>query len=198
MKVILATRNPSKLHQINEIFQGSNITVMSLDDAGIQGEAVEDGETLEANALKKARFAREHASFPYCTVADDTGIFIDALNGKPGVYSARWAGEKASTEEATQFVVGQMKGIANRAATFKTVVALISPTGKEYFFFGEVAGKLLDEPRVAPQPKMPYSPLFIPFGEEKTWAEMTTEYENKISHRGIAFRKVKAFLESME
>ena len=166
-----------------------------MDDAGIQGEAVEDGKTLEENALKKVKFAHDAAPNTW-VMADDTGIFIDALGGIPGVDSAYWAGHGVPTEQFTQFIVDQMKGIENRSATFRTVVCLISPEGKERFFVGEVKGHLLESPRAVPQPKMPYSPLFVPEGENITWAEMTTEYENNISHRGKAFRQARDFLET--
>ena len=196
MNVILSTRNPTKTLQIQAIFAGSGITVISLDAVGIEGEALEDGRTLEANAQKKAAFAHGVVANAWA-MADDTGIFIDALDGIPGVDSAYWAGHGVSTDRFTQFVVNEMKGIKNRAATFKTVVCLISPEGKEHFFAGEEKGHLLESPRVPPQPKMPYSPLFVPEGETMTWAEMTTEYENKISHRGKAFRKARNFLEAL-
>ena len=127
-------------------------------------------------------------------MADDTGIFIDALGGKPGVQSARWAGETATTAEIMNHCLERLKGIKNRTATFRTTVAVISPEGKEYFFTGEVQGKLLKTPRVEFQPQMPYSSLFVPEGGTKSWAEMTIEDENKVSHRGKAFGKVKEFL----
>lgn len=196
MNVILATRNPSKALQIQAIFGDSSINVISMDMAGIKGEAVEDGETLEENALKKAKFAYGQVANAW-TMADDSGIFIDALGGVPGVHSAYWAGVGIPTEQFTQFIIQQMKGIGNRSATFRTVVCLISPEGRERFFVGEVRGHLLESPRVPPQPKMPYSPLFVPDSETMTWAEMSTEYENQISHRGHAFRQVREFLEGI-
>ncbi len=196
MTVILSSRNPTKIHQIRQLFEGSPINILGMDDAGIEGEAIEDGETLRENALKKAQFAKGYVANAW-TMADDTGIFIAALDGRPGVRSGRWAGESATTEEGMQFALAKMKGISDRSATFRTVVTLISPDGEEYFFTGEVQGILIDIPRVPPQPKMPYSPLFIPHGEEKTWAEMSTEYENNISHRGKAFRQARVFLEDL-
>ncbi len=128
-------------------------------------------------------------------MADDTGLFISALNGEPGIHAARWAGDTASTEEITRYCLKRLDGIVDRQATMETVVALISPEGEEYFFTGKIDGCLLDAQRTEPQPKMPYSGLFMPLGTDKVWAEMTIEEENAISHRGQAFRQVVAFLE---
>ena len=194
MKIILSTRNPSKAEQIKAVFAGSSIEVLSLDDAGIAGDVIEDGVTLGENAMKKARFAHEHAT-EYWTMADDTGIFITALDGRPGIYAARWAGEHATTAEITQHTLESLEGATDRSATFETMVALVSPEGKEFFFTGKCPGKILETEKVPPQPKMPYSGIFSPDGSDKVWAEMSTEEENEVSHRGIAFRQAKDFLE---
>jgi XTP/dITP diphosphohydrolase len=195
MKIVLSTRNPSKAEQIRAVFSDPAVEVLTLADVGIEGEAVEDGFTLGENALKKARFAYERATEKCWTMADDTGLFITALNGEPGIKAARWAGETATTEEIMQYTLVKLEGAEDRTATFETVVALMSPDGEEYFFSGKASGSLLSAPRVPFQPKMPYSPLFVPDGKDKVWAEMTTEEENEISHRGQAFRQVRAFLE---
>ncbi len=197
MKIILSTRNPSKLEQIQGLFLGSPIKVLSLDDVRITGEAVEDGITLAENAFKKAHFAYVQSGSKEWAMADDTGLHIGALNGAPGVRAARWAGETATTDEITQFTLKQLEGKLDRSAVFETVVAVIAPNGEHHFFNGEVHGTLLEAPRVRPQPKMPYSPIFVPDGENRVWAEMTVEQENSISHRGKAFRKARAFLESL-
>lgn len=197
MKVILSTRNPSKTEQIKAIFVGSPLSIETLTDASIEGDAIEDGETLEENAMKKARFAHEHGESGSWAMADDTGLFIEALNDEPGIRAARWAGENIGTEEMMQYCLERMKDIGNRSATFQTTVAIVSPEGKECSFTGEVRGHLLESPRTAPQPKMPYSALFVPEGQELCWAEMTIEHENEISHRGQAFRKARAFFEEM-
>ena len=194
MQIILSTRNPTKVEQIRELFIGNSIVVLNLSDVNILGQADEDGTSLAENAMKKALFAYEHSGESCWTMADDTGIFIDALNGEPGMYAARWAGEHKTTEEILSYALTRLVGENNRTAQFKTVVAVVSPTGAQYFFEGEVRGSMLETPRVAPQLKMPYSSLFVPDGYEKSWAEMTTEQENMISHRGKAFRKVLEFL----
>lgn len=196
MNIILSTRNPSKVTQIQELFGGSDIRVLTLNDANIEGEAVEDGATLEENAFKKAWFAYEHSGKSSWTMADDTGLFITALGGKPGIYAARWAGENASTEDTMNFCLQQLQGASDRSAIFRTSVVVISPGGGKHVFTGEVAGHLREVPKIPPQPKMPYSSLFVPEGQELSWAEMTTAQENAISHRGIAFRQVKSFLEN--
>jgi XTP/dITP diphosphohydrolase len=195
MKIVLATRNPSKLEQIDALFSGSKVQILSLDDAHIEGEAVEDGATLKENAAKKAWYA--HARAPHLwTVADDTGLFINSLGGEPGVHSARWAGPDSTTEDITKYCLQRMLGLADRSARFEVSVVAVSPEKKEYVFTGMVHGRMLRMPRVRAQPKMPYSPLFVPDGEDFTWAEMPVEYENRISHRGQAFRKLRSFLES--
>jgi len=193
MKIILSTRNPSKGEQVKAIFEGTRFSILTLTDAGIEGEAVEDGKTLKDNALKKALFAHDQAPDLW-TMADDTGLFIEALDGEPGVRAARWAGETATTDEITQYTLKRLHGASNRTAIFETIVAVVTPQGGQSFFSGKVRGRLLETPRVKPQPKMPYSPLFIPDGESQVWAEMAVEYENKISHRGKAFLQTREFL----
>lgn len=193
--IILSTRNPSKAEQIKLVFGSLPMRILTLEDASVLGEAVEDGATLEENATKKALFAWEHTK--KWSIADDTGIFIDALNGQPGIYSARWAGESATTEDIMHFTLEQLKGVTpeNRTATFKTVAAVVAPDGAQLVFVGEAKGTILVEPRVDFQPKMPYSGIFVPDGQPKVWAEMSVEEENVISHRGKAFRQVRNFFE---
>ena len=195
MEIILATRNPSKALQIQEIFGDSGIRILTMDEAGITGEAYErEKGTFESNAFLKARYVREQKPGAW-VMADDSGICITAYGGEPGVNTAYWAGREATTEQITLFVMGMMRDKKDRSAIFRTVVALITPSGEEHVFEGSVPGTLLKEPRVAAQPKMPYSPLFVPHGQTKSFAEMSTEEENAISHRGQAFRKVREFLE---
>lgn len=201
MELILSTKNRTKIEQIKAALSGLNITVLSLEDAGILGEAVEDGNTLEENALKKAAFAQQKSGA--WAIADDTGLFIDALGGKPGIYAGRWAehelGRKLPTEEIMRFVLEKLAHIPYpaRTATFKTVAALVSPTGEEKTFIGSVSGIILTEPRTVCQPNMPYSSLFQPHGHDKVWAEMSVEEENIVSHRGKAFKQLRDFLASI-
>lgn len=191
--IILSTRNPSKASQIKTMFEGLPVRILTLEDANVRGEAIEDGKTLEENASKKVRFAWEQTK-RWCP-ADDTGLFIDALGGQPGIHAARWAGLEAQTEEIMRFTLEKLKHIpqGRREATFKTVAAMINPQGELSIFMGEVRGTILSVPRVACQPKMPYSAIFVPDGQLKVWAEMSAGEENAISHRGKAFRQVYNF-----
>ena len=196
MEIILATRNETKAEQIRGIFEGSGIDVTTLSEAGIEGEAIEDSGTLFGNALKKARYVREKfegLNFPW-VMADDTGLFIRALGGAPGVHAARWAGEKVETHEITLYTLAKLFGISDRHATFETSVVVFAPSGSAHFFSGSIEGTLLEFERAPHQPQMPYSGLFLPEGETKVLAEMSVEEENLISHRGIAFRKTLDFL----
>ncbi|MEK7635378.1 MAG: non-canonical purine NTP pyrophosphatase [Patescibacteria group bacterium] len=197
MEIILSTRNRSKIDQIKALLNGLDIQVLSLDEAGIEGEAVEDGATLEENAFKKASFASKQTG--KWAIADDTGLFIDALDGKPGIHAARWAGDDLTTGQIRDFTLAQLKDVKeeNRTATFTTVAVIVAPTGEKTVFSGSVKGKILSAPRAECQPNMPYSALFIPDGQSKVWAEMDVNEENRISHRGQAFRQVRDFFQSV-
>ena len=193
-EVILSTKNPSKAEQIKAVFAGSEILILDLDQAEIQGQGIEDGNTLAENAFKKALFVHQQKPKVWA-MADDTGIFIDALNGKPGVHTANWHGGNSDTEQMLSWILEQLKDVASYSATFKTVVVIISPEGNKHFFEGAVRGTLLKAPRTKPQPKMPYSSIFVPDGFDKTWSEMSVQEENVISHRGKASRQAREFLE---
>lgn len=192
MDVILSTRNRSKVDQIKALLSGLNINVLSLEDAQIQGEGVEDGSTLQENAFKKAEFASKESG--KWAIADDSGLYIQALDGQPGIHAARWAGD-CTTEEIMKFTLDKLQGVPleKRNAVFQTVAVIVSPNGEKFSYAGEVSGILLLEPRTACQPNMPYSAIFLPVGCDKVWAEMTVEEENAMSHRGIAFRQVRDF-----
>jgi XTP/dITP diphosphohydrolase len=194
MDIILSTRNVSKAEQIRAIFAGSPVSILSLDEAGIEGKAEETGTTLEENGLQKAHFAWERSH--KWSMSDDSGLFIEALGGEPGVQAATWAG-KVSTEEIMNYTLQKLEGIEDRRAMFKAVATLISPDGAVQTFMGEVPGKLLVSPRVPPSPDMPYSSIFVPDGYSKSWTEMTTDEVNAISHRGQAFRKMREYLKSV-
>lgn len=193
MEIILSTRNRSKIDQIKGMLAGLDITVLSLSEASIEGDAIEDGQTLEENASKKASFANQQTG--KWAIADDTGFFIDALDGKPGIHAARWAGDGLTAEDIMRFTLDKLKDVPseNRTATFTTVAVVVSPEGEKKVFSGSVRGIILTEPRTACQPNMPYSALFVPDGQEKVWAEMSVEEENAISHRGKAFKQVRNF-----
>jgi XTP/dITP diphosphohydrolase len=198
MKIILSTRNKEKAKQIGAVFADSDIAIVSLDEAGIQGKVIEDGNSLEDNARKKALFAYEESTTDdVWFMADDTGIFIDALGGEPGKDAAIWGGEGLSTKERMRFCLEKLRGKIDRSATFKTCVCLVSPQGDCRFFYGKAPGEILKEPRCEPQDGMPYSAIFKPNASDKVWAEMSTEEENAISHRGKAFQQVLEFFSSV-
>ncbi len=197
MRIVVATRNVSKVQQIRALFAGSSLTLVSLNEAGIDGKAPETGRTLRENAAEKAWFAYERMITKGWTMSDDTGLFINALNGLPGVRAAVWGGDDITPEERMAYCLKQMNGLSDRSATFRTCVVLISPDAQEYVFFGEASGRLLEKPRVPPQPMMPYSALFVPNRETRSWAEMSTEEENALSHRGKAFAQVRAVFDAV-
>ena len=195
MKIILSTNNPSKAEQIRKIFEGSGLTLLTPNELGITGEAVEDGDTLEANALKKCIYVWQRLAAKPWVIADDTGIFTATEPEWPGVKSARWAGD-VPTEEIMRRFLHKMRGWPDRRATFRTSVVLASPDQKYYVFSGECPGTVLETNRGKPQPQMPYSSIFKPDASSKVWSEMSVEEENAISHRGIAFRKALDFLKT--
>lgn len=194
--LILATRNPRKVEEVVNVFVNSNIRLLTLEDVGIVGEGTEDGKTLEQNAFNKSWFAFTHLGdrVGAWAAADDTGLFIDALGGQPGVRSARWAGDGATTNDTMHYCLERMEGITDRAATFRTTVTAFAPDGTGHIFMGALKGRLLEESR-AILPNMPYAGLFVPEGEELCLAEMTIGHENTISHRGKAFNQLRRFLE---
>lgn len=195
MRVILATNNKGKVEQIMPIFAESGIELITQRDAGIEGEALENGKTLEENSYKKAHYAWG-SQYGRCVVSEDTGLFIDALGGKPGVDTAYWAGHNKTDEEVLAFALEALKGVADekRTATFRTVATVIGPHGQLEQFEGRLSGFLLREPKGVHTPKLPFSSLFVPNGMYKALAQMPLEQENLISHRGLALAKVRYYL----
>lgn len=184
-KLILSSGNPHKVDELKKILANLEIQVLTKDEVG-QGEldVIEDGDTLEANALKKARALAEKVEG--IVLADDTGLFVDALNGEPGVYSARYAGEECSYEANNAKLLGALAGVTpeKRTARFKTVIALIDEKGAEYIIEGVCEGRILDEKKGSAG--FGYDPLFLPEGYEQTFAELGEDIKNKISHRARA------------
>lgn len=190
MKIIFATNNKHKLEEVRHLFSDSkNIEIISLADAGIECEIPETHETLEENALEKAQFIYQKTGMN--CFADDTGLEIEALDGRPGVYSARYAGENCSFEDNVNKVVTEMQGLSNRKAAFRTIAALIID-GKEYLFEGKVSGKIIEEG--AGTKGFGYDPIFLPDGYSDTFAQMDLTIKNKISHRANAFNKLHDFM----
>ena len=198
MKLIFATHNQGKLKEMRALLAGLPYEVLSAQQAGVADEVEEDGQTLEQNALKKAHSVAKQTG--QWAVADDTGLFIEALNGRPGVRSARWAGESRDEQTMIDFTLRQLIGIPakQRGAFFESVIALVSPAGKELILRGKVTGKILETPRGTIRPHLPYDCLFLPLGSELTFAEMSDEKKNSMSHRGNAFRQLKEYLNTHE
>lgn len=194
MKLVFATHNVGKLKEMRSILLGLNTKVVSAEEVGIGDDVVEDGKTFAENALKKARYVAQQSG--QWAVADDSGLCIRALNGAPGVFSARWAGENSSDQEKTNFVLEKMKGVPDnkRQAWFESTAAIVSPQGKHWIFTGKIEGQIAKSPRGRPRYKMPYDLIFIPQGEKRTFAEMLDQEKNTISQRGLAFKKLKEFL----
>ena len=188
MKLYFATNNIHKLKEVQEVV-GDSFQIESMRSLGINEDIPEDQQTLEGNALQKARFLYDRTG--ESCFADDTGLEVDALNGAPGVYSARYAGETKNSLDNMALLLKNMSGIQNRKARFRTVIALILD-GKEYLFEGIVNGTIAEVPRGTAG--FGYDPLFVPDGFSTTFAEMDSEAKNAISHRGRAVEKLAAFL----
>ena len=179
-KLVFATNNLHKLNEISNI-EGLTVEIVCLKDIGFNEEIPEDFDTLEDNALQKARYVHDKTGLD--CFADDTGLEIETLDGRPGVYSARYAGEPANPEENIKKVLAELAGKANRNARFRTVIALILD-GQELFFEGTVEGEILTEKHGADG--FGYDPIFKPTGYSQSFAEMNLEMKNKISHRARA------------
>ena len=184
----MATANPNKIIEIkNKI--GDEYHFLSLKDIGCSEEVPETSDTIEGNALQKARYIYE--KYHRDCFSEDTGLEIESLNGAPGVYTARYAGENKNPDANMQKVLNEMSGKSNRKARFKTVIALIIK-GKEYLFEGIVNGEITLEK--TGNDGFGYDPIFKPDGYILSYAEMTLEDKNKISHRALAVDKFKKFL----
>jgi len=190
MKLVIATNN---IHKINEIrhLLNEKIELLSLGDIGCRAELPETEMTLEGNAVQKALYIYEH--FNVNCFADDTGLEIDVLKGEPGVFSARYAGENCTYEDNIRKVLTAMQEKKNRSARFKTVIALII-NGKIETFEGIVEGMIRDQK--LGNNGFGYDPIFQPAGLEKTFAEISLEEKNRISHRAIALQKLVKYLEN--
>ena len=187
-EIVFATNNPHKLEEARSILAGK-VKVLSLADINCYDEIPETAETLSGNALIKAHWVKD--KYGYDCFADDTGLMVDALDGAPGVYSARFAGEHCSPSDNIALLLEKLKGENNREARFCTVVALIFD-GKEYIFEGEVKGEIAKGN--SGKSGFGYDPIFIPENSGLSFAEMSAEEKNSISHRGRAMSKLADFL----
>lgn len=194
MKLIIASQNQGKIKEIKSILKSLDIEILTARQIGITEEAIEDSITFEENSLKKARFISKKSG--QWAIADDTGICIRALNNAPGVLSARWAGDK----DLAQYTLEKMKNIPKnkRQAYFETAAVLFSPDGQYWTFNGKIDGQIIQKPKGKKRPKLPYDVIFMPNGYTETFAEMADDQKNSLSHRGIAFKKLKNFLEAKQ
>lgn len=189
-KLVLSTSNKNKVKEIREILKELPVEILSKEDAGLGHlEVIEDGDTLELNSLKKARTLKELT--PYMVMADDSGLFVDALGGDPGVYSSRYGGEDGNDKLNNETLLRNLKN-NDRTAAFRSVIALIDEKGNEYVMEGVCRGTLLEEEKGSSG--FGYDPLFVPEGYNKSFAEMPYEIKNSISHRRRAIDGLKEVL----
>jgi len=193
--LVVATRNKGKIIEINALLSGLVDQVSSATDFVDFPETVEDGATFEENALKKAREASRFSGLP--ALADDSGLVVDALNGRPGVFSARYAGEGAGDTANNARLIEESSNIPaeQRQAAFVCVLAFVTPDGDERLFSGRVTGQILTEARG--DGGFGYDPLFLVDGFDRSMAELTLAEKNSLSHRAQAFRKFREYLETM-
>lgn len=186
--LIFVTNNPHKLKEIKEII-GDRFNVLSLADIGCNEEIVEDADTIPGNASLKSWYVFN--KYGKDCFADDTGLEIEALDGRPGVKSARYAGDDCNAENNIRKILKELEGSSNRKARFRTVISLIKG-GEEVLFEGTVEGMILEEKRG--NDGFGYDPVFLPEGYKESFAEMQAQGKNKISHRGRATQKLIAYL----
>ncbi len=188
MKLVIASNNAHKLQEIREII-GNRYELVGLNEIGCFEDIPETGETLEINALQKSNYI--YSNYKLSCFADDTGLEVDALNGEPGVYSARYAGEERLASNNIKKLLTNLRGVSNRDAQFRTVISLILE-GKEYQFEGVVRGTISDD--VRGDKGFGYDPIFVPNGYSQSFAEMSESIKNDISHRALAVNKLVNFL----
>lgn len=185
--LVVATHNRGKSREISDFLADFPVELRDLNDFGPIPEPVEDGKTFEENAYKKASFTAKILGLP--VLADDSGLEVEALGGEPGVYSARYAGPKASDEENNAKLLGHLAGIGERKARFHCVLSLAVPSGPALTYEAVCEGVILESPRGVNG--FGYDPLFLYTPENRTFAEMTLEEKSRVSHRGKALAELK-------
>lgn len=188
LQIVAATNNEHKLSEIRPLI-GPDLRILSLHDIGCEVDLPETTDTLEGNSLQKAQYVFDHYRLP--CFADDTGLEVESLNGAPGVYSARYAGEKRNSEDNIDLLLKNLEKKENRTARFRTVITLLG-FGDPAFFEGIISGVILRERHGSGG--FGYDPVFQPDGYSRTLAEMTMEEKNRISHRGLAVQKLVSYL----
>ena len=192
INLVFATNN---LHKVDEVKHKLNglFSIQTLQEIGCHEDIPETADTLEGNAMQKARYL--HEKYGCDCFADDTGLEVEALNNAPGVYSARYAGEARNAEANMEKLLNELSGQTNRKARFRTVIALILD-GEEYLFEGAITGQILEKRQG--NEGFGYDPIFLPDGHEKSFAQLSMAEKNTISHRGCAVDKLLAFLKEIE
>ena len=188
MKLVFASNNKNKIKEIQQMLPES-ITILSLEDIGCTEDIPETAETIEGNAILKANYVTE--KYGYDCFADDTGLEVEALNGEPGVYSARYAGEQKDANENMNKLLSNLENKTNRNAQFKTVIAL-NINKNQYLFTGIVKGNIIKE-KIGNQ-GFGYDPIFVAENDTRTFAQLSIEEKAIISHRGIAVKQLIDFL----
>ena len=189
MKLVFASNNKNKIQEIQALVP-KHIQIVSLEDIGCTEDIPETADTIEGNAILKANYITYN--YGYDCFADDTGLEVDALNGAPGVYSARYAGEQKDANDNMNKLLSELSDKPNRKANFKTVIAL-NLNGKQNLFTGIINGKIIEE-KIGNN-GFGYDPIFVADGYEKTFAELSMEEKSTISHRGIAVKELILFLQ---
>ena len=190
MKIVFATHNNNKLKEVAALLP--HLELLSLTDIGCTEEIPETADTLEGNAIIKANHVTKTYGYP--CFADDTGLLVDALNGAPGVFSARYAGEHGNAEKNMSLLLKNLEGKTDRAACFKTMICL-NLNDKQHLFEGICEGEILSERQG--EEGFGYDPIFKPKGYDVSFAEMSLEEKGKISHRGLAVQKLIHFLQTL-
>ena len=195
MHIVLATRNQHKKQELIALLRGLGITIRTLDDFPEAPEVIEDGDTCEANAMKKAVEIARYTGLT--AVADDTGLEVDALGGRPGVFAARYAGEQATYEDNCRKLLHELQGIPaeRRRGRFVTVAAIATPDGKQMSATGVLEGVIAEEPTGSHG--FGYDPVFVLPEYGQTLAQLSPEVKNRISHRARAFTQAKTLLEQL-
>ncbi len=192
--LVLATRNRGKTEELGALLSPTGITVKNLDDFGPMPEVEEDGATFDENAFKKSSFYARILGFP--TMADDSGLVVEALDGAPGVLSARYAGENATDRDRCEKLLTELKGKTNRAAAFECVISISVPTGAALTYEGRCEGVIAEAP--AGDNGFGYDPVFYYPSLGKTFAELDATEKNRISHRGRALAEVVAEIDKVK
>lgn len=189
--LVFATGNSHKLQEVQGLFK-EGFALSCLKDVNITEEIPETADNLVDNALQKAWYVYNKCGIP--CFADDTGLEVEALNGAPGVYSARYAGEQKDSRLNMLLLLKNMNGKENRNARFRTIIAYIDENAQEHIFEGEIRGKIIEN--MAGENGFGYDPIFVPEGYDKTFAQLSSETKNKISHRARAMEKFLSYINS--